>query len=189
MVARRVRILVGSAFAVGLLASAWVAPAAAADCSLSAPATVAIGTPLTIEGAGFPVSSGVDIKLTIQGGAPDEFTVQSNDSGAFQINLTPEVADLGETTVVATAGAVCSAQVVYAILSAGQTALPTTEPSAEPSGSAAVSGAQPAVPRTDAATALDGGAAGTTRNAWVLAILALTIGGVGLVATRTTRGR
>ena len=138
MDARRARILAGSAFAAGLLAASWVAPAAAADCALTAPATVDVGAQLTIEGAGFPASSSVDITLTIEGGASDELTVQSTASGAFQISLTPEEVDAGKTTVVATAGSACSAQVVFTVLGANQTAPPTTEPEGSAGGAGAL---------------------------------------------------
>ena len=77
---RRARTLAGSTFLLGLLVSALVSPVAAAECALSAPATVKVGTPLAINGSGFPASSTIDVALTIEGGTPDAFTVTSDDA-------------------------------------------------------------------------------------------------------------
>ena len=184
MNARRARILVGSTFMLGLLVPAWVSTVAAADCALSAPATVQVGAALAINGSGFPATSTIDIKLTIAGGASDELTVQSGASGSFQIELTPESADLGETTVVATAGSTCAAQVVYTVVSSA-----ASTPSAEPAESApAASGGQPA-PRTDAAPLAGDRSPGERLDAWWLAVIALAIGTGGLIATRPSRRR
>ena len=117
----RIRIVAAPAFAVGLLVSLWVAPAAAADCALSAPSTVKVDAPLAINGSGFPASSIVDIELTVEGGTTDQFSVQSDAAGGFQISLTPEAADAGRTTIVATAGSACSAQVVSTVLGPNET--------------------------------------------------------------------
>lgn len=67
MDAGRIRILAAPAFAVSLLVSLWVLPAAAADCALRVPATAKVGTPLAIVGTGFPASSSIDIELAVEG--------------------------------------------------------------------------------------------------------------------------
>lgn len=185
MDARQARILAAPVFALGLLVSSWVTPAAAADCTLTTPTTVKVGAPLAIDGAGFPASSSVDVKLTIEGGAPDEFTVQSNAAGGLKISLTPEAADAGKTTVVATAGSACSAQVVFTVLGPNDTPRPTVEPA----GGAAGPSATPTAPRTDAAAVPGEGPLAAPLNAWLLAVLALIIGMIGLIATRPTQGR
>lgn len=182
MDARRIRTLAAPAFAVGLLVTLWVAPAAAADCALGAPSTVEVGTPLAIDGTGFPASSSVDIKLTIEGGTTDQFAVQSDAAGGFQITLTPEAADAGKTTIVATAGSVCSARVVSTVLSPND----TPSSSAELAGGTAGANGTPSAPRTDAAAAPGEGPGGAPSNAWLLAVLALIIGVTGLIATRPT---
>ena len=180
---RRARTLAGSTVMLGLLVSAWVSPVAAADCALSAPATVRVGTPLAINGSGFPVSSAIDVTLTIEGGTPDRFTVTSNAAGAFRISLTPEKADLGKTTVVATAGSTCSAQVIYTIVSSSPTA------TAAPRASGAAASGRPTAPRTDAAPPAGDRSPGERLDAWSLAIVALFIGAGGLIATRPRRSR
>ena len=180
---RRARTLAGSTFMLGLLVSAWVSPVAAADCALSAPATIRVGTPLTINGSGFPVSSAIDVTLTIEGGTPDRFTATSNAAGAFRISLTPEKADLGKTTVVATAGSTCGAQVIYTIVSSPPTA------TAAPRASGAAASGRPTAPRTDAAPPAGDRSPGERLDAWLLAIGALVIGAGGLIATRPRRGR
>lgn len=182
---RRARTLAGSTFMLGLLVSAWVSPVAAADCALSAPATVRVGTPLTINGSGFPVSSAIDVTLTIEGGTPDRFTATSNAAGAFRISLTPEKADLGKTTVVATAGSTCSAQVIYTIVSSSPTATATAAPRA----SGAAASGRPTAPRTDAAPPAGDRSPGERLDAWLLAIGALVIGAGGLIATGPSRSR
>ena len=101
---RRARTMASSTFLLGLLVSVLVSPVAAAECALSAPATVKVGTPLAINGSSFPASSTIDVALTIEGGTPDVFTVTSNAAGAFQISLTPEAADVGKTTARKTGG-------------------------------------------------------------------------------------
>lgn len=185
MDARRARILAGSVIVAGLLGASWVVPVAAAGCSVTAPATVNVGGQLTMNGTGFPAGASVVVKVSIEGGATDEFTLQANSSGGFQINQAPETADLGKTTVVATAGTACTAQVVYTVLGAGVTAPPT----AAPSDPAAGSGSDPTAPRTDAIADPGAGTTDATGTWWLLAILAVVLGLVGLVATRTTRTR
>lgn len=179
---RRLRIVVGAAVAAGLMAGTLVTPAAAADCALSAPDTVNVGTQLTIEGTGFPSSSSVDIAITIEDGAADEFTIQTNASGAFQINLAPEDADTGSTTVVATAGTACSAQITYVVLAAGETAPPTSAPAESPG----AAGSGPDAPRTDADDSRDEGA---DSRAWLMTLLVLVIGAAGLFSTRARATR
>ncbi len=187
MDARRARILAGSALLITLLAATWAGPAAAADCTLSAPAYVNVGTPLTIDGSGFPASTSVDISFSIAGGASDAFTVQSNASGALQIALTPEDLDIGVTTVKATAGSACFAQVTYTVLAAGQTPPPPPPASAEPEPSSGT-GAEPVAPRTDAETALGAGDRSSAAP-WVLALALLAFGSTGLFLTRSTGRR
>lgn len=175
MDARRVRILVGPGIAAGLLAILLAVPASAADCALTAPAAINVGDPLTIEGSGFPGSVAVHIGLSIDGAAADAFPVQSDSSGSLQITLTPESADIGTTTVVATAGSTCTAEVTYIVVAAGE---PLPQPTPEP----ATGGTDPTAPRTDA-TNLPGGQGGTGIAA-ALALLLLTVGATGLLLTR-----
>lgn len=183
MDARRARILVVTVFSVSLLTPLLVVPAAAATCTLTAPATGAIGTPLAIAGSGFPASTSVDISLTIEGGSPDEFTAQSDANGAFQINLTPEAADEGTTTVVATAGAGCTAQVVFTVGDSSATVTP--EPTEAPAGA----GAEATPPRSDAAATVPARTTGAPLTAWVVAVVMLAFGVGGLIATRPARSR
>lgn len=185
MDARRPRILVVTIFSVLLATPLLVAPAAAATCTLAAPATVAIGTPLAIVGSGFPASSTVDVSLTIEGGSPDQFTAQSDANGAFQINLIPEAADAGTTTVVATAGAGCTARVVFTV--GASTAAATPEP--EPTEAGATADAEAPAPRTDVAATVRAGATGAPLTAWLVAVLMLAVGLGGLIATRPARSR
>jgi hypothetical protein len=182
MDARRLRIAVGAAVAAGLIAGTLVTPAAAADCALSAPDTVNVGTQLTIDGTGFPASSSVDIAITIEDGAADEFSIQTNAGGAFQINLTLENADTGSTTLVAAAGTACSVQITYLVLAAGETAPPTSEPAESPG----AAGSGPDAPRTDADDSRDEGA---DSRPWLLTLLVLVMGAAGLFATRTRATR
>ncbi len=178
---RRIRILLGPGIAAALLAMLLAAPVAAAECALTAPAAVNVGNPLTIEGAGFPASTSVDIELSIDGTAVDSFTQQSDASGNLSISLTPEDADLGTTRVVATAGSTCTAEVTYVVLAAGETLPPT----AEPEGNA---GASPTAPRTDASGITDGTKV-TNGITAALAIVLLAIGAAGLVSTRSRHNR
>ena len=127
MDARRARLLAGSAFAASLLSAIWVSPAAAADCTLTAPPSVNVGTRVTIEGTGFPAAASVEIKLTVEGGASDAFPTMTSDSGGLHIDLTPSAADAGNTTVVATAGSTCSARVVFAVVGPKGSAAPTAQ--------------------------------------------------------------
>lgn len=139
---RRGHKLTTGALAGILLAFVQAGPVAAADCQLSAPASVEIGADLSIQGSGFPASSAVDITLSIEGGGSDELVAQTNADGQFSITLTPEVADRGLTTVVATAGSGCRAEVVIGV---GVPA-PTTEPGESTGGAA---GESDSPPRTD----------------------------------------
>ena len=181
MDARRARILTGSAFLMSLLASAAAGPAAAADCALSAPATVNVGTALTIEGSGFPASTSVNIAFSLDGAASDAFTVQSTAAGGLEIALTPEVADIGLTVVQATAGSACTAAVTYTVLAAGQT------PGSSPEPTASSAPAAPTAPRTDA-----NGFEPTdsSRGPLLVFALGLVVAGVtGLLLTRSPRRR
>lgn len=187
MDARRARTMAAATFAIGLLVSTWVAPVAAAECALSAPLTARVGTPLTINGTDFPVSTAVDIALTIEGGAPDEFSVQSDAAGAFLLSLTPEATETGLTTVVATAGALCTAQVIVTVQGANDPA--PTAPTATPTGSGAAASDDPGPPRTDTAVATGSHATDAPLIPWLLAAVTLTIGVAGLGATRPTRDR
>jgi hypothetical protein len=181
MDASRGRILLGSALAIGLLASSWALPVAAAGCELSAPATGRVGSILAVNGSGFPSSSTIDIELTVVGGKADEFSVQSDSSGAFEITLTPETIDEGATTVVATAGSVCTAQVQFTILGENEPA-----PSAEPEQAGPAASAAPGAPTTDAVATVPGDAA-PGLGAWLVGGLLLAMGVVGWLATRPAR--
>lgn len=180
---RRHRILAGSALLMTLLAATWAGPAAAADCTLRAPAYVNVGTPITIEGSGFPAASNVDIGFSIEGGASDAFTIQSDASGTIQIALTPEATDVGGTTVQATAGSACTAQVTYTVLAAGET--PPPPASAEPEGTSGT-GAEPTAPRTDTESGI-GGDDWSSAAPWVLALALVVVGGTGLFLTKPVR--
>ena len=168
-----------------LLALLWVGPAAAADCALSAPSAAKVGTPLAIGGTAFPANAIVDIELTVNGATTDQFSVRSDAAGGFQFSLTPEAADAGKTTVVATAGSACSARVVSNVLGPNDTPLLT----GGPTGSTGSATGTPSAPGTDADAPLGEGPTGAPMNAWVLALVALIIGMIGLIATRPTQGR
>ena len=183
MDAKRARILAGSALLMSLLAATSAGPAAAAECALSAPDYVNVGTPLTIEGSGFPASTSVDIDFSIEGGASDAFTVQSNADGTFQIALTPEGVELGVTSLRATAGSACTARATYTVLAAGETPPVATAPD-DSSGT----GAEPGAPSTDAETAV-GLDSSSTLAPWLLAFTFVAVGSAGLFATRSTRRR
>ena len=176
MNAKGLRILAGSICSAGLLMS-MLAPPVAAACALNAPESVDIGSPLTIEGSGFPASTTVDVSITIAGGPSDELTVQSDGSGAFEFGYTPEAADAGVTTYVATAGADCTAQAVVAV--GVDVVAETPEPTAAEA---------EAPPRTDMDRV-----AGTpaTRGSVTLLLAAflVVVGIGGLFATRQTRSR
>jgi hypothetical protein len=178
MVADRARVVAASGLLASLLATVWAAPVAAA-CALSAPDYVNVGTELTIEGSGFPASTGVDIAFSIEGGAADAFTAQSDASGGLLIAFTPEAVDVGATTVTATAGSTCTAEVAYTVLAAGEA--PPSEPEPEATDEAV---SQPTAPRTDSVATSH--AAGTANAGWLLAIALVAIGSVGLVRIRLT---
>jgi len=180
---RRIRALGTSMFLISGVLSVAVSPTAAATCTLTAPASVAIGSALTIEGAGFPASTAVDVSITIEGGSPDEFTAQSGAAGTFAINLTPEESEKGDWTVTATAGAGCSAQVVIKVgtSSGGATPGPSND-------GAAGAGAGSPPPRTDSAPVSLTGATGPGISLW-LALSLLSAGIGGLILTKPARGR
>ena len=182
MVAPRTRILVGATLLLGVLAATAAIPVAAADCALAAPAYVNVGTPLAIEGSGFPASASVDIEIAIDGDASDSFSVQSDAAGALQIALVPEDVDIGVTTVQATAGSACTAEVTYSVLAAGATPPPAATPEPEPeSGGAGV-----VAPRTDVPA--PGSDKGSTVPSWPWLALSLVIVGLaGLALSRLGR--
>lgn len=180
MDARRTRSLVVTFLSGALLTAVLAAPTVAATCTLDAPTTVDIGSPLTINGSGFPASATVDVSLTIEGGSPDTFSVQADASGAFTISLTPEAADLGVTTIVATAGANCTAQVLVGV------GVPAPSETTEPTAAAVGAGA---APRTDMGDALAEPDPGSSSMLWLVAGLLFGIGISGLYATRPARNR
>lgn len=179
MHAGRLRALVSSILVSSGFILLTVGPGAAATCTLTAPASVAIGSDLTISASGFPASSAVDISITIEGKTPDTFTTQSDAAGTFEINLQLEASDKGLTTVVASAGAGCKAQVEVAVGTTVSTPEPTTD-----SGVAAGGGAPPT---TDAAPALTG-STGPGSAIW-LGLLLLAIGIGGLIVSKPVRSR
>ena len=182
MVARRTRLLAATTLLLAVIAATGAPTVAAADCTLSAPMYVNVGTELAIEGSGFPASSSIDIDLAIEGGAADAFSVQSDANGALQIALVPEDIDIGVTTVQATAGSTCTASVTYTVLAAGATPPPAAAESPE-SGT----GSEPTAPRTD--TDALGGPNGSTGLPWILALALVGVGSAGLFLTRLPRRR
>lgn len=183
MNARRTRILAGSALLMSLLAATWAGPAAAADCTLSAPAYVNVGTQISIDGAGFPASSDVEISISLDGSSSDAFTLQSDTVGALQIALTPEAIDIGVTTFQATSVSTCTASVTYTVLAVGATPPPaaTEEPQSG-------TGNDPTAPRTDADAGI-GGDRASTGLPWILAMALVGVGSAGLFLTRLPRRR
>lgn len=181
MHALRIRSLVSSILLLGALLGIAASPTAAATCTLTAPASAEIGARLTIAASGFPASAPVEVSVTIEGQAPDTFTTQSDAAGAFEINLMPEAADRGQTTVAATAGAGCSASVVIAV----GTAPVAPAPEASDAGVAGA-GAEP--PTTDGASLGAAPTGLTGAGAW-LALILLAAGIGGLLLTRPARSR
>jgi hypothetical protein len=179
----RGRMLVAAAVAIALLVGSRPTPVEAAECRLSAPATSTVGTILTVNGSGFPAVSSVEIVLTTKGQAPQDFSVQTDSSGNLAFSLTPEAADLGETTVVATAGSTCSVQVQITILAKGQAAPTATAKAARATPDHAAT-----VPSTDAASN-DLNIIGSGGSAWLAGGFLLLLGVIGLLATRPARGR
>ena len=181
MDALRGRILVASAFVAVLLGMTLVAPVAAAECALTAPATGRVGIVFAVDGSGFPASATIDIELTVEGGNADEFSIQSDPSGAFEISLTPEAVDEGETTIIASAGSTCTAQITFEILGENEPA-PTAEPTAE-----ATAAASPDAPRTDVVRGshIDGE---DGQGAWSGGLFLMMLGVLGLLASRPTGG-
>ena len=180
MGAGRARFVAGSILG-GLLLAVLATPAAAA-CALTAPDYVNVGTPITIEGAGFPASTTVDLTLSIDGGASDEFTLQSDATGAVHLAFTPEDLDIGVTTIQATAGSACTAEVTSTVLAAGVTPPPATP--ADDSGT----GAAPGAPRTDADAAMTPLGA-PSLGPWALALALVGAGSLGLLLTRPPKRR
>ena len=181
MHARRARFLGGSMLFAGLIATAWAAPVAAADCALTAPAYVNVGTQIEIDGAGFPASTTVEVSLAVEGGTRDEFTLSSDAAGAVHLAFTPEDIDIGVTTIQATAGSDCTAEVTYTVLAAGQTPPPAPVDSSG-------TGAAPGAPATDTGLlVVPGGAAGAGQ--WGLAFILVASGCLGLLLSRPRKRR
>ena len=170
----------------GMLTMLLSAPVTAAGCLLSAPATVAIGVPLTITGSGFPATTIVDLSLAREGGSPDEFHVQSDPRGEFAINLTPEAADVGVTTIVATVDGNCTAEVVIGIGVPAPTEARAPTAAATPRTVARAPTAA-AAPRTDAAPMVVAVPPAGQQVLWVVAGLIYLLGIGGLIATRPAR--
>ncbi len=184
---RRVRILVASTLSAGLLLPLFVTPVAAA-CALSAPASVDIGTILEIDGSGFASDAIVDVSIAIDGGTPDEFSVPADGNGAFVITFTPEAADMGVTTVIASTGADCTAEAVIGVgVGAPAEAPAPAETPASAEGSAG-SGAGAPAPRTDGLEATASSGTSPSRP-WLLAGVLFVIGLGGLFVTRPARSR
>lgn len=183
MVTRRTRVLAGTTLLLAVLAVTGAPTVAAADCTLSAPEYVNVGTELSIEGSGFPASTSIDVDLAIEGGASDAFSVQSDANGSLQIALVPEDIDIGVTTVQATAGRTCTASVTYTVLAAGAT--PPPAPSETPESG---TGGAPPAPLTDAGAG-SGADSPATSLPWILALLLAGAGSAGLVLTRSPRRR
>lgn len=178
MNAGRSRIALMASLALVWAAFIAAAPAAAATCALSAPPNVLVGDAVAINGSGFPASTSVDISVSLDGANPDAFAVQSDGVGRFQISLTPETADIGTTTVVATAGATCSATAVYVV---SATATSTPAASATPTSS---SGGAGSPPRTDTTVAGGRPQPAVPLGAYILAIMLIALGVAGMLATR-----
>jgi hypothetical protein len=140
---------------------------------------------MTIAGSGFPASTGVDIEITLDGSAFDSFSVQSDPDGAFDLLLTPEVADIGVWSVDASSGSDCSAEAVIQVLDANQTPAPAA--TASPEGAAAGAGAEPP-PRTDAALSSGGtDTTGVPPILWAFGLLVFMAGVGGSLVTRPKR--
>jgi hypothetical protein len=184
----RIRITGLAIVACGLLMGLTTLPVAAAGgCSLTAPNAIRVGDPLSITGSGFPATWMVDVSLTLDGGSPDAFTVDSTAGGDIQITLTPEAADIGHTTVVATANSTCSATVEFTVVGATATLPPErTATPGDDSGTGSNGGGT--APRTDSAAPGAAGSDALPPTAWLIGVLSLLIGIAGLVATRPARG-
>lgn len=179
---RRLRAFASSIIVASGVVLLTVGPSAAATCTLTAPATAPIGSPLTISATGFPASAAVDVSITVEGKTPDTFTTQSDAAGTFEINFQPEASDKGLMSVVARSGAGCTAQVEIAV---GVPASQSTPAPTADGGVDAAGGAPP--PTTDAAPALTG-TTGQGSAIWLgLLLLALGIGG--LIVSKPVRSR
>jgi hypothetical protein len=190
MDARRIRNSMAAIVVFALIAVAATTPAAAADgCSIVAPYALRVGDPLSIVGAGFPASTTIDVSMTLADGSTDSFTVDSNATGGFQISLTPENADIGTTTIVASAGTTCSATAAYTVVGASATLPPepaATAGSDQPTGG---SGDGATAPRTEMAGMSLTGRDSNWQTAWGVSFISLLIGLGGLIATRPARNR
>jgi hypothetical protein len=184
MDARRARHLVVVTLSVALLLPFLATSAAAATCKLTAPATVAIGSPNAITGSGFPANASVDVALTFDGSATVATTVQSDAGGTFLFSFTPTAVDAGRATAVATAGTDCTAQIAFTVgVSTG-----AAGPEAGVAGATGSGAAQP--PRTDSDGHVRSSTASTPAPAaWPLALLLLLLGIGGLLIKAPARNR
>jgi hypothetical protein len=114
----------------------------------------------------------------MEGGSPDEFSVQTDASGSFQLSLTPEASDTGVTNVVATSGSDCTAHAVIAIGVEAVTEAPTGD-----------GGAAEAPPRTDTGPTVPHPAHGAPSMPSLLAGALFLIGIVGVYITRPLRSQ
>lgn len=183
-VRKLVRTAVVAAASLTVIAGFAVAPISAATCALAAPSSVAIGAAVTVSGSGFPSGATVNIAVTINGGSPDTFTVVADGSGAITIQLTPETADIGQTTVEATVQGGCTASVGFEVLD--PTATPRPEPTAAPTGGGAGEGDEPP-PRTDTLSDLGKLPATGAPMTLAVAVLVFVIGFGGILMTRPAR--
>jgi hypothetical protein len=174
MLDRLVSIGAGGVLVVGLLVATGGQVLAAGSCALSAPATVRVGDQVVIRGTGFPAATAVAVTLTVAGGPPDAFSVQSDPTGGLAITLTPEPADVGATTVTARAPSACSATTTFTVIGeAGAAPTPAATPAAS---LAAPSTAPSTAPRTDAVAAAARRPGTGDSSAWLLAFICLAIG-------------
>ena len=175
--------------AIGMLSAFVFATtvSAATTCSLSAPAYSNVGSVLTIAGSAFPASTSVNVGITLDGSPFDTFSVQSDAGGGFDLQLTPEVADIGVWAVDASAGSSCSAQAVIQVLGAGQTLAPDATTAPDGAGAGAGSGTPP---RTDTGPGAGGRQpAGVPLILWAFGFLVFVGGIGGTLATRPRRLR
>jgi hypothetical protein len=100
---------------------------AASGCSLGLSGTPRVGQGITISGSGYPPDGAVDVTFQLSGQETDAFSLTSDQDGRFRIDLSLETADIGATTIRATAtGNACSAQLDYTVVGAGGGGSPAT---------------------------------------------------------------
>jgi hypothetical protein len=183
---RRARLICSAAAWLALTIPLIASPVAAASCTISAPASVKVGTPVTIGGSGFPELTSVDISIGRERSTPAQFTVQSDSAGAFTLSLTPEQSEIGQTTVVATSGASCSAQALFTVGTA--TPVASAKPAVSGAANASSPGAPTSPPKTDSLSQSIGGNTRVPVLAWALALTMVLVGVSGLIATRRAAG-